>query len=104
MVRTARFESGTMIDLPLGLHLATRDGHVCGNAVLIRIKESNGAKLYTYETDFGSIGCNLTRAELETRFHLVNKLGVMRVHDVSKWREDRASNIAFNNVTWTIPN
>jgi hypothetical protein len=76
-----------------GLTLFTKDGRVCGNAIVTGDAESHPdlGKIWPIETDFGNTA-RLIQSEINDQFYTCDKDGYERVQDIAKWREDRKLN------------
>lgn len=81
----------------VGQHLFTRDGRVCGNAIVIakgrRLEELNPPyrQQWKVETDFGNV-VEHSAVEIERRYYLTNpRLGTRQISSPGRWREDKRS-------------
>jgi hypothetical protein len=84
----------------VGQHLFTRDGRVCGNALVIakgsRREELNPPyrQAWLVETDFGNV-VEHSAHEIERRYHLINpNTGKRQISSPGQWREEKRSRSA----------
>lgn len=69
--------------MKIGTKLATKDGRIIGNAIVVGTGGDLIPGAFVIETDFGNL-TTLSMVEIENWFH------IGRVTDLARWKEDRA--------------
>lgn len=75
--------------LAIGQVLWTRDGRVCGNALVTELwTTASGVRIYTLVTDFGN-RLMLMQAEIQRLFHLAQLGREPRIQPLAQWHQAR---------------